>query len=253
MRHIDGLYTQYFNRKYHLDGQLFRGRYKSVLIEDDSHLLEVLRYVQRNPLKAGYEKNLGEYPWYSYLGYLSDSSEWRWLYADFILSMFDGSQSEKKSHYKEFMTKESSREVQAIFSGGKYPAIFGSEGFREKIKKLFSKGKIEEEIPESKVLVPEVEEIVQKVCDYYQISRDELLISRRGVVNEPRNMAVFLIRGLRGERLLTMADHFRMGKYSSVSSIVTRFQHQLEEDNELRKKRDEILTSLIGKMSQAKT
>jgi len=44
-----------------------------------------------------------------------------------------------------------------------------------------------------------------------------------------------------------------MEKYSSVSSIVTRFQHQLEEDNELRKKRDEILTSLIGKMSQAKT
>jgi len=44
MRHIDGLYTQYFNRKYHLDGQLFRGRHKSVLIEDDSHLLEVLRY-----------------------------------------------------------------------------------------------------------------------------------------------------------------------------------------------------------------
>ena len=43
MRHINGVYTQRFNRSHDTDGQLFRGRYKAVLVEDDSHLLEVMR------------------------------------------------------------------------------------------------------------------------------------------------------------------------------------------------------------------
>jgi hypothetical protein len=45
MRHINGVYTQCYNRKRKTDGQLFRGRYKSVLVQEDSHLLELLRYI----------------------------------------------------------------------------------------------------------------------------------------------------------------------------------------------------------------
>lgn len=50
MRHINGVYIQRFNRRHGIDGQLFRGGYKAVLVDDDSYLLEVLRYVHRNPL-----------------------------------------------------------------------------------------------------------------------------------------------------------------------------------------------------------
>ena len=53
MRHVNGVYTQRFNRNHVLDGQLFRGRYKAILVEGDSYLLELLRYVHRNPLEAG--------------------------------------------------------------------------------------------------------------------------------------------------------------------------------------------------------
>jgi len=53
MRHINGLYTQYFNRTYKSDGQLFRGRYKSIVIDGDSYLLELVRYIHHNPLNAG--------------------------------------------------------------------------------------------------------------------------------------------------------------------------------------------------------
>jgi REP-associated tyrosine transposase len=52
MRHINGVYTQRYNRRKNIDGQLFRGRYKCVLVEEDSHLLEILRYIHRNTLRA---------------------------------------------------------------------------------------------------------------------------------------------------------------------------------------------------------
>lgn len=53
MRHINRVYTQRFNRRHLLDGQLFRGRYKAILVEEDSYLLELVRYVHRNSLRAG--------------------------------------------------------------------------------------------------------------------------------------------------------------------------------------------------------
>ena len=61
MRHIDGIYTQQFNRKYNLDGPLFRGRYKSILVGGDSYLLELVRYIHRNPLRGGLVNKLDRY------------------------------------------------------------------------------------------------------------------------------------------------------------------------------------------------
>lgn len=63
MRHINGVYTQRFNRKHGIDGPLFRGRYKSILIGADNHLLQLVRYIHRNPFRAGLVDALGDYPW----------------------------------------------------------------------------------------------------------------------------------------------------------------------------------------------
>ena len=75
MRHVNGVYTQRFNRRNEKEGQLFRGRYKAVLVDDDIYLLEVLRYIHRNPLKAGIVKSLEDYPWSSHKGYLSNAKK----------------------------------------------------------------------------------------------------------------------------------------------------------------------------------
>src|SRR3972149_269634 len=58
LRHIDGVYTQRFNRRHGHDGPLFRGRYKALLIEADSYLLQLVRYIHRNPLEAGVAEDL---------------------------------------------------------------------------------------------------------------------------------------------------------------------------------------------------
>lgn len=240
MRQIDGVYTQEFNRRHHLDGQLFRGRYKSILIQENGHLLESIRYIHRNALKAGLEKKLGDYPWCSYQAYLSDSLQWRWLEKKTIASMLGNSKSQMRIKYQEFMEKEIPVEVNGMFNEDKPGVIFGSDPFIEKIKRRFSNGTKKEEIPESKIFLPKRDEIIDAVCGYYGISQEELFISRRGTVNEPRALAIFLIRCRRGDSLKTIANAFGIGKYSSVSSTVKRFEQKLEKDQELKKIYNEI-------------
>ena len=70
-----------------VDGSLFRGRYKSILISADNHRLQLVRYIHRNPVEAGLVDVLDDYPWTSHKGYLSVAKKWNWLYKEFIFSL----------------------------------------------------------------------------------------------------------------------------------------------------------------------
>ena len=70
MRHVNGVYTQRFNRFHGYDGQLFRGRYKCILVDEDAYLLQLVRYIHRNPLEAGIVDKLDRYEWSSHKGYI---------------------------------------------------------------------------------------------------------------------------------------------------------------------------------------
>ena len=78
IRHINGFYTQRYNKQHGYDGPLLRGRYKSILIDADSYLLQVKLYIHRNPVTAGLKKKL-DYSWSSHKAYLSNAKEWDWI------------------------------------------------------------------------------------------------------------------------------------------------------------------------------
>ena len=111
MRHLNGVYTQRYNKRHACDGQLFRGRYKSIVVESDSYALELVRYIHRNPLEAGLVDNLEKYQWSSHKGYLSDAKEWKWLHKDYVLKMFSGLKNESKRLYRNFVLKETPEEI----------------------------------------------------------------------------------------------------------------------------------------------
>jgi len=70
MRHVDGIYTQRFNRRHRRDGTLFRGRYKGILIDADEYLAAVVRYIHLNAVAAGLVKMPEAYRWASHQYYL---------------------------------------------------------------------------------------------------------------------------------------------------------------------------------------
>lgn len=236
MRHIDGVYTQRFNRSHHVDGQLFRGRYKAILIDADTYLLELIRYIHRNPIESGLVKHLEKYPWSTHQGYLSDAKKWDWLYKDFVLSMFSDDKRLSRKRYKEFVSGESAQEINMILGKKKLPSMLGRDEFIEWVKRTFFTEKRHMEVPESRFLAPDVKRIRAVVCKSYDVNEHALTLTRRGIANEPRSMAIYLMRHLRGDSLEEIGREFKIAKYSSVSSVLERMKAMIAKDRKLRKR-----------------
>lgn len=79
MRHLNGVYTQDFNRRHRKVGHLFQGRFKAVLVDRDAYLLAVCRYVELNPVRAGMVDAPGAWPWSSYLAHVGRAQIPAWL------------------------------------------------------------------------------------------------------------------------------------------------------------------------------
>ena len=244
MRHINGLYTQRYNRRHGFDGQLFRGRYKSILVCDDSHLLQLVRYIHKNPVKAGMVKEMGEYEWSSYKGYLSYSRKWKWLHKDYIFSMITPKKKGRLKPFIEFMQDDDSQEVTDLFSKKNLPSIFGPESFITKIREKYYFSKNDYEIPESKSLAPSSDDIISEICGYYNVSFNELLVSRRGVFNEPRNVAIYLLRNIRGDNLNDIKNIFQINAYSTVSSIIQTVSKLAKSDRRFRQQIETIKNNI---------
>jgi chromosomal replication initiation ATPase DnaA len=86
--------------------------------------------------------------------------------------------------------------------------------------------------------------------DYYEIPENDLYKSKRGARNEPRAVAVSLIKRCRRESLKEIGNLFKMEKYSSVSSIIERFKKQLRVDRSLGKCVDECYLMIIKSQEQ---
>jgi REP element-mobilizing transposase RayT len=255
MRHIDGVYAQHFNRRYDCDGQLFRGRFKSILIEVDEYLLHLVRYIHRNPLKAGLVDRIDEYPWSSHKGYLSRADEWAWLYKDFLLSMLSKNKGDQLKIYRHFISQNDDNEevVGKIIDKKRWPAILGSKDFIDQIKEIFFLKNIDDEIPQSKELAPDVDRIKKIICLAYNIEESELLRSKRGVNNEPKNVAIYLTRRLTGKKLKQIAEHYGINKYSSISSIIERMKASIAVDRKLRKRIENLHSAITKAKSQKQT
>ena len=62
-KRIGVAYVIYYNRKYDMHGHLFQDRFRSEAVESDSYFMDVLRYICRNPIKAGLAEQIKDYPW----------------------------------------------------------------------------------------------------------------------------------------------------------------------------------------------
>jgi len=82
MRHLNGVYTQAFNRRHGLVGHLFQGRFKAVLVDSDSYLVALCRYVERNPVAAGLVPRPADWAWSSCRAHLGLAPAPPWLAAD---------------------------------------------------------------------------------------------------------------------------------------------------------------------------
>jgi putative transposase len=250
MRHLNGVYTQRYNRRHNCDGPLFRGRYKSILVSADEYLLQLVRYIHRNPLKAKLVKKMTDYEWSSHKGYLSVAGKWEWLEKQFILSMLSSDKKNRPSEYRKFIRVDSDEDIAGVFDSERWPICIGPSDFIDWVKGEYYARKKDDEIPESKLLAPDVFQILKNVCMNYKVEVEVLFRSKRGVVNEPRNVAVYLCRRLRQDRLTEIRDYFRMRKYSSVSSIIERVKARMNTEKRFKKRVEKISDAIVKSQEQ---
>jgi REP element-mobilizing transposase RayT len=84
MRHLNGVYTQDSNRRHGRTGHLFEGRFRSIVVQRESYLRRVSRYVVLNPVRAGLVQSAGAWPWSSYQATAGMQPEPEWLHVDWI-------------------------------------------------------------------------------------------------------------------------------------------------------------------------
>ena len=167
-------------------------------------------------------------------------------YKDYIFSMLTPKKQGRLKPYLKFMGQDDSREIEKLFSLKNFPSVFGSESFINRIKERYYFKKRHHEIPESRTLAPEPETIVAAVCKQYNVTFDDLLSTRRGVFNEPRNVAVYLLRQMRGESLTGIGQFFNIKAYSTVSSIIQRIAKFEKTDKRIRNRINSIKNKLKG-------
>ena len=102
MLRISSRYARTVQARLHTSGHLFERRYHALLIDADAYLLEALRYVHLNPVRAHMVETAAEYPWSSHLNYLGRRTQ-PWVTTDFALRMFHTERQSAIAAYRRFM------------------------------------------------------------------------------------------------------------------------------------------------------
>lgn len=130
MRQLNGVYTQAFNKRHHRVGHIFQGRYKAILIQKDSHLLEVCRYVVLNPVRAKAVKSPEQWEWSSYQATVGLEKSHSCLTTELVLSQFGSKTGLARQRYKEFVKAGIGEEP--IWSNLKGQILLGEDTFVER-------------------------------------------------------------------------------------------------------------------------
>jgi len=131
MRQLNGIYTQRFNRRHGQVGHIFQGRFKSIVVDKDSHLLELSRYVVLNPVRARMVKHVRDWIWSSYRATSGESPPPDFLNVDWLLSQFGQTKARAQDAYVRFVRDGIGSKPWELLNG---PDILGNDNFRGRLQ-----------------------------------------------------------------------------------------------------------------------
>ncbi len=237
MRHINGVYTQRYNRLKKTDGALFRGRYKAICVEEDSYQLCLSRYIHQNPRVARVVDKIDDYRWSSYPCYVSSVKSPEWLYQQEIYDQLRVT-SRYREKYRAFVELGVDEEIARFYGKGNTVPYLGSEAFRDW---AYTQRETDESSVSKQVIQsfrPSIDEIVTRVATTFKVSESSILKSRRGRVknNIPRWVAMCLSRDISSNKLSAIAKAFSLKRTGSIPTTITKLKVLMEKDLSLMRK-----------------
>jgi hypothetical protein len=174
MRHLNGIYTQGFNRRHGRVGHLLQGRFKAILVEKESHLLELARYLVLNPVRAGMTATAGQWKWSNYRVTAGLRKAPEWLERDWTLEQFSP-RREAEQRYRAFVA-EGKGSRYAPWEELVSQMYLGGEAFRKKVQAMVTGGKSSREVPRLQRLParPGLSEIIAATLREFGVAEGDL-------------------------------------------------------------------------------
>ena len=209
MRHLNGVYTQSFNRKHGRVGHLFQGRFKALLVDRDSYLLELCRYVVLNPVRAGMVKRPADYQWSSYRATAGLVQAADFLSTGWVLSQFGKQRAATRRKYAAFV--EDGIDRPGPWGEVRNQILLGGERFVREMAEKLGNSRDLKEVPRA-----------QRFADRPSLA--ELFDKLDTLSREERNQLVCLTHREHGYTLTEIGNAIGL-HYSSISKIIARDLH----------------------------
>lgn len=245
---LTSIYTMRYNRLEGRDGPLFRGRFKSKLVEENGYASHLLRYIHLNPKSAGIVLAAEDYRWSSYRAYLGIDHFPDWLSGTLAYGIFGGNDFLEK--FRRFTDQGNPEFIVKEFSAKKQSPMLGSDSFQKKIKEGLSFRIISDEISEKKLFKPTMDEIMAAVSTALNVKFSAITRSTPGVCNYPRKITMLVAQKYYRYTLSEIADTFKLARYQSVSNVIRPLKTEIDQcaalSSLLRRILDELERKNIG-------
>ena len=238
LQNISFRYTRYINKKKKRTGHLFQGRYKAILIDADSYLLELVRYIHNNPLRTGLVNKPEQYQWSSHRAYL-DKETVTWLTTDFVLSQFAKNEKKARQQFQAFCLKGGNEERREEFYQGTFDGrILGDDGFSENVLAM---AKERFHAPVS------VEQLVKVVCKVYRMNEQAIVVPGKHQPGAEARAVVAYFAQEAGKPSLTELGKYFQRDPTAMSRAAGRLRERLANDRALTARLKKVKSSLPEK------
>lgn len=222
MQGIIQAHTQYYNLKYDKVGHVFQGRYKAILCDRDNYLLNLVRYIHLNPVRAGLVTNPADYKWTSHRIFLGvEKSEL--VDKDFVLSQFSNSRAKAVRLYEEFVIEWLGEDKKDEFYKTIDKRFLGDEDFVTQVKDRIGEKQIRDEIT---LRDKSFADVVKKVKEITGVDNKALCgKSRSAEIAEARSLFVRLC--------LLYTNHKRKeiaGYLGRVPRIISYLEYKISQE-----------------------
>lgn len=214
MRRLNASYTQRFNRRHKRVGHVLQGRFKSLLVEKESYLLELCRYLVLNPVRAAMVETAADWRWSSYRATVGDEPAPTWLDAAGVLALFAPEPTAARHAYRSFV--QAGIGQPSPWSQVKGQIFLGSVAFLQRMESLIQ-GQGVANVPAAQTRPTRLrpDEVLARVAAVYGVNARDMLTR---IHTEAYCSAAWLLRRSANEPLALVARRFGVSP-SRISKI----------------------------------
>jgi REP element-mobilizing transposase RayT len=217
-------YANWWARRHRPGRHLFQGRYRTELVEDDTYLWVLTRYIHLNPVRAGMVPRPEQWPWSSYPGYAHRRNRLDWVAHEPLLAAWSGEfgRTDAEASYRRFVAAGISDPPTAPWTEARHGWILGSERFVDRLR-VINQGHPRSDLRREQRLLRgiDLETIVQTVCQHYGVDRSEL--ARRGSRRPVRAAMAYLAREHTESTLSELVPLLGVSRPESVPNLTRKF------------------------------